>query len=111
MSQITILGLGPGEWKHLTLEAVDALNDYDELWLRTRHHPLVAQLPAQLAIHSFDEWYEEADAFATLYERIAAEVVSLGQREKGVLYAVPGHPSVGESTVMHIRRLAQEAQV
>ena len=111
MSQITILGLGPGEWKHLTLEAVEALNDHHEVWLRTRHHPLVAQMPAHLTIHSFDEWYEEADEFAALYERIGAEVLRLGQREKGVLYAVPGNPSVGESTVGLIRLLADKANI
>lgn len=111
MSQITILGLGPGEWKHLTLEAVEALNDHEEVWLRTRHHPLVAEMPAQLAVHSFDEWYAEADEFALLYERIAKEVLRLGEREQGVLYAVPGNPSVGESTVGLIRLLAKEAQI
>ncbi len=111
MSQITILGLGPGEWKHLTLEAVEVLNDHKEMWLRTRHHPLVEQMPANLTVHSFDEWYEEADEFAPLYERIAKEVVRLGEREQGVLYAVPGNPSVGESTVGLIRLFAQDAQI
>ena len=63
MSQLTILGLGPGEWKHLTLEAVEVLNNHQEIWLRTRHHPLVAQMPSHLTVHSFDKWYEEADDF------------------------------------------------
>ena len=111
MSQLTILGLGPGEWKHLTVEAVEELNKHKEIWLRTRHHPLIAQMPAKLIVHSFDEWYEEADEFALLYERIAHEVVRLAQREQGVLYAVPGNPSVGESTVGLIRTLAKEAQI
>lgn len=111
MPHITILGLGPGEWKHLTLEAVAALNSHAEVWLRTRHHPLVAELPAHLTVHSFDALYDEAEEFAALYQRIAAEVVRLGQRPDGVLYAVPGHPSVGETTVAHVRRIAQEAQL
>lgn len=111
MPQITILGLGPGEWKHLTLEAVAALNSHGEVWLRTRHHPLLTELPAHLSVHSFDALYEEAEEFAALYERIAAEVVRLGQRPEGVLYAVPGHPSVGEATVGQVRRLAQAAEV
>lgn len=107
MAQITILGLGPGEWNHLTLEAVAALNSHNELWLRTRHHPLVAEMPAHLAIHSFDEWYDEADDFASLYQRIAEEIVRLGQRGEGVLYAVPGHPWVGETTVKLVHALAR----
>ncbi len=108
MSQITILGLGPGEWEQLTLEAVAALNSHDALWLRTRHHPLVAQMPGHLDIHSFDAWYDEADEFEGLYTRIAEEVVRLGRRADGVLYGVPGHPWVGESTVRQIVALARQ---
>lgn len=107
MPQITILGLGPGEWKYLTLEASAALSSHHELWLRTRHHPLVAQMPAHLTIHSFDALYEEAETFAPLYAQIAREVVRLGQRPEGVLYGVPGHPWVGESTVGQIVAMAQ----
>ena len=83
MSQITILGLGPGEWKHLTLEAAEVLSNYEHIWLRTRHHPLVEQMSANLTVHSFDEWYEEADEFAPLYERIAKEVVRWEGVKKG----------------------------
>lgn len=102
MAGITILGLGPGEWKQLTLEAAAALNAADELWLRTRHHPLVAEMPAHLIVESFDALYEEADEFGPLYERIADEVLRLGRRQKGVIYGVPGHPWVGESTVRRV---------
>jgi len=35
-------------------------------------------------------------------------VIELGQRPGGVLYAVPGHPSVGEATVEQIRKRAAE---
>ncbi|MGH2542011.1 MAG: MazG family protein, partial [Ardenticatenaceae bacterium] len=108
MPQITILGLGPGEWKHLTLEALAALNSHDEVWLRTRYHPLIEEMPAHLAVHSFDAFYEEAEEFAALYRRIAEEVIRLGRREEGILYAVPGHPWVGESTVFQIVGLARE---
>ncbi len=111
MSQITIVGLGPGEWGQLTLEAGAALTSHSEVWLRTRHHPLVAQMPAHLAVHSFDEWYDESEEFAALYQRVAEEVVRLGQRPEGVLYAVPGHPWVGESTVPQIVALARAAGV
>lgn len=107
MAQITILGLGPGEWDHLTLEAIATLNSHAELWLRTRHHPLVPQMPSHLAIHSFDHWYDEAEEFEPLYRRIAEEIVRLGQRDEGVLYAVPGHPWVGETTVRLVHTLAR----
>src|SRR5688500_17692154 len=111
MAQITILGLGPGEWKHLTVEALAVLEGATELWLRTRDHPLVAEMPAHLTIHSFDGLYEEVGEWDALYRRIAVEVVRLGRREQGVVYAVPGHPSVGETTVRQIVAQAREARI
>ncbi|MDQ4076809.1 MAG: MazG family protein, partial [Chloroflexota bacterium] len=98
----------PGGWGHLTLEGEAVLGGHEEVWVRTREHPIVGEMPARLAVHSFDGFYEEAEHFASLYRRIAAEVVRLGRREEGVLYAVPGHPWVGESTVGQIVALARE---
>lgn len=111
MPHITILALGPSDYHHLTIEAVETLNTHQELWLRTRHHPVVAKLPPHLTLHSFDEVYESSERFANVYERIAERVIELGQREQGVLYAVPGHPFVGESTVQRIVALAKAAQL
>lgn len=108
---ITIVGLGPGG-AHLWTEAARRVfAESQEIWLRTVRHPGVEELTNQtnLKIHSFDAWYDEAADFASLYERIARRVVELGQRTHGVVYAVPGHPSVGEATVALIRRMAQEA--
>lgn len=106
MPHITILGLGPGVFQQLTIEAVETLNTQQELWLRTRHHPVVDNLPSGLTLHSFDEIYEESEDFATVYQRIAERVIELGKRDEGVVYAVPGHPFVGESTVQKIVDLA-----
>jgi tetrapyrrole methylase family protein/MazG family protein len=116
-SGITIVGLGPGGADLWTEAARRTLLSADEVWLRTARHPGVetlirartAQPGAPKATHSFDTWYDEAADFDSLYDRIAAHVVGLGAREAGVVYAVPGHPSVGEATVRRIRSLAVEA--
>ncbi len=105
---VTILGLGPGNPAHLTREAWDLLVAADELYLRTARHPTVAALPAHLSLHSFDDLYETAADFATLYEAIAGQVVALGRRPQGVIYAVPGHPLVGESSVQRILARARQ---
>lgn len=105
---ITILGLGPGNPAHLTREAWDLLVAADEVHLRTARHPTVAALPAHLSLHSFDDLYEAADDFATLYEAIAERVIALGRRPQGVLYAVPGHPLIGESSVQQILARAHQ---
>jgi tetrapyrrole methylase family protein/MazG family protein len=105
---ITILGLGPGDPAHLTREAWDLLVQADEIYLRTVHHPTVAGLPAGLTLQSFDDLYETLDDFAAVYRAIAERIVALGRRPQGVLYGVPGHPLVGESSVQHILILARQ---
>lgn len=105
---ITILGLGPGDPAHLTREAWDVLSQEGEVYLRTARHPTVASLPTHLTVHSFDDLYEALDDFVDLYEKIAERVVALGRRTQGVLYAVPGHPLVGESSVRRILLRARE---
>lgn len=108
---ITILGLGPGDPELLTRRAWRILSEAREVYLRTARHPGVEALPATATYHNFDEWYDRADAFDTLYQQIAAEVVRLGTRREGVIYAVPGHPLVGETTVTHILALAKAQQI
>jgi len=106
---ITIVGLGPGDPRHLTREAWGVLEAAGEVWLRTERHPTVAGLPAGLALHSFDTLYEGAEDFSQVYEAIAAEVLRLGRRPEGVIYAVPGHPLVGETTVARLLLQAEDA--
>jgi tetrapyrrole methylase family protein/MazG family protein len=109
MSQgIWVVGLGPGAPGLLTVEAQQLLASAGEIYVRTRKHPTVAALPPQATIHSFDSIYERAETFEQVYAEIAARIVELGQREQGVVYAVPGHPLVGEASVRHILALAEE---
>jgi tetrapyrrole methylase family protein / MazG family protein len=103
---ITIVGLGPGNPAHLTREAWGHLSTAAEVYLRTSHHPTVAHLPPGLALHSFDDLYESIADFEQVYTRIADQVLELGRRPQGVIYAVPGHPSVGEASVAIIRERA-----
>ncbi|MEE8392563.1 MAG: nucleoside triphosphate pyrophosphohydrolase, partial [Anaerolineae bacterium] len=109
MGTITIVGLGPGDPRHLTREAWQVLKAANKVWLRTEHHPTVAGLPPHLTLHSFDHLYEEAEDFSQVYDAIADEVLQRGQRPEGVVYAVPGHPLVGEATVRKILAQAEEA--
>jgi tetrapyrrole methylase family protein/MazG family protein len=95
---ITIIGLGPGDPSDLTREAWDLLTGASEVYLRTREHPTVAALPEGLTLHSFDYLYEAEEEFPQVYEAITRDVVRLGKRDEGVVYVVPGHPWVGESS-------------
>ena len=108
---VTIMGLGPGSSAHLTREAWQVLQEAGELYVRTRRHPVIGELPAHLAIHDFDGVYEREGDFAAVYEAIARQVIALSARPGGVLYAVPGHPLVGEASVQRILALAREARI
>ena len=98
MPGITLLGLGPGDPGKLTREAWEVLASAGEIWLRTSQHPVVADLPAPLTVHSFDDLYEESGSFDEVYAAIVEKVLELGRRPAGVVYAVPGDPFVAEAT-------------
>jgi tetrapyrrole methylase family protein / MazG family protein len=105
---ITILGLGPGDPELLTRQAWDWLNQTSEVYVRTFQHPTVAGFPTTLEVHSFDELYQNSDAFETVYQKIVDQILQLGRRPGGVTYAVPGHPYVAEATSPEIVRRAKE---
>src|SRR5580765_8425774 len=100
---ITIVGLGPGSPDQLTREAWEVLSQAGEVYARTARHPTLAGLPPELAVKSFDDVYESTPAFEQVYAAIAERVLALGRRPEGVVYAVPGHPAIGEATVGLIR--------
>src|SRR5262245_39253636 len=104
---ITIVGLGPGDPELLTRRAWRVLGESQEVYLRTARHPGIESLPTA-TYHNFDDWYNKAEDFDALYRQIAEEIIRLGQRPEGVVYAVPGHPLVGETTVTLILAKAKE---
>src|SRR6266567_53833 len=112
---ITILGLGPGRWEDLTLQArallERAASDKKPVFFRTLIHPIIEQLKHEipnLRITSFDSFYDEATDWDTLYQRIAQEICTQAEQNPPVLYAVPGHPLIGEASVQIILQQARE---
>jgi tetrapyrrole methylase family protein/MazG family protein len=105
---ITLLGLGPGDPSLLTREAWEILNASKTVHLRTRRHPTVAGLPPHLTLIDFDDIYEAGDAFEAVYARIVDAVMDAA-KGGDVVYAVPGHPLVGEATTPLILQRAAEA--
>jgi tetrapyrrole methylase family protein / MazG family protein len=104
---LTVVGLGPGDSQLLTRAAWEALNAADEIWVRTARHPTVEALP-NLPWRSFDSLYEARDRFEDVYDDIVRRVIELARRPRGVVYAVPGDPHVGEATVEMLRARAAE---
>lgn len=108
---ITVVGLGPGDASLLTVEARDTLAGAAEVWLRTARHPAVAGLPEGPVYQPFDDLYDRLDSFEAVYDAIVARVLALAARPEGVIYAVPGHPLFGESTVRSLRAEAAAAAI
>ena len=106
--KITLLGLGPGDASLLTQQAGQILAAASEVYLRTVQHPTVASFPASIEVHSFDQLYDQLPSFDDVYAHIIDQVLELGRRPQGVLYAVPGHPFVAEATCPEIARRARQ---
>ena len=76
-------------------------------------HPTVEplqQLLPTLSIESFDRLYDESDDWHGLYQQIATEVCDWASLQP-VIYAVPGHPLIGEISVQNILHLARERAI
>ena len=93
--RVTVVGLGPGDARHLTRATVDAIATASHVRLRTGRHPAAAEFPD---VPTYDDWYESADSFDDLYDRIVEDLVLMAASAP-VVYAVPGSPLVAESTV------------
>ena len=104
---IILLGLGPGDPGLITRRAWQILESSPEVYLRTLQHPIVDFLPESIHLHSFDSLYESVETFEALYQQIVEQVLGLGRRPGGVVYAVPGHPLIAETTGPEIVRRAR----
>ena len=107
-ANIFVVGLGPGPFSGVTLGAWQAMKraaDGGAILLRTREHPCVPELAEHFALSTCDDLYEVHADFADVYAAIAERVLqaAVARRSSGggaspVVYAVPGHPWVGERT-------------
>lgn len=108
---IILLGLGPGDPGLVTRQAWELINSAGEIYLRTRRHPVVNSLPGNVRIHSYDHMYETNESYDLIYSQIIDDILRLGRRSEGVIYAVPGHPFIAETTAPEIARRARESQI
>lgn len=110
--QVTIVGLGPGAWETLTLEAVETMRSAGEVYVRTALHPSLQPIRAHLpevTFHDFDDLYSTLPDLGSVYSAITDRLMAEVEAGKRVVYAVPGSPSLGESTVRMLRDRVQAA--
>lgn len=100
---IYLVGLGPGDPTRLPPQAFALLTGGLPVFLRTARHPTLSHPPLQeamasVAVTALDDEYESNRSFEDTYEAIVARVLRAAQDDADLVYAVPGHPLVGETT-------------
>lgn len=98
--KITVIGLGSGSLDSISLGAYKKLHGAQHIYFRTKNHPMVQDLLEEgVLFTAFDPYYDEAENFETTYQRILEELLSAVREFGEIVYAVPGHPRVAETTV------------
>jgi tetrapyrrole methylase family protein/MazG family protein len=113
LAKLIIVGLGPGDPDVLTKAALKTLEAAHTVYLRTAKHPTVPFLPKHLTLEAFDAIYDRSENFAEVYATITAQLLELAASslETPVIYAVPGHPLVGESSVLRLLSAAKAQNI
>lgn len=112
MSEIIIVGLGPGDIGLLTLKTMEVLAEAGTLLLRTEKHPTALDLRRRnISFTSYDYVYEQEATFEAVYSFIAGDCLDKARQYGSVVYAVPGSPLVAEKTVLLIREQAAAAGI
>lgn len=111
-ARIIIVGLGPGNPTQVTVEARRLLTGDFPVYFRTLKHPAAQHYARLIKLRkSFDYLYDDNPDFEQVYRDIAGSLLDAAQKLQTIVYAVPGHPSVGEMTVEKLRRLGRRLGV
>ncbi|WP_394239413.1 nucleoside triphosphate pyrophosphohydrolase [Niallia oryzisoli] len=111
MKKMYIVGLGAGDLNQIPLGVYKLLKSGKPVFLRTKEHPVVAELEKEgFHYQSFDSIYEKNEQFEAVYEEICDTLLSMENFEE-VIYGVPGHPLVAERTVQLLLNRGKEAGI
>ena len=111
MNTVRIIGLGTSDTDKMPLGVYKELKNAKKVFVRTMDHPAVAMLQDEgVEITSFDSYYEREDTFQDTYEEITAALLTAARAED-ILYAVPGHPMVYETTTERLLEAADRGEV
>jgi tetrapyrrole methylase family protein / MazG family protein len=98
--RVVVGGLGPATSDLVTAATLAAIDRIPHRFLRTRRHPSAGIVGLAVA---FDTLYDAAETFDEVYDGVVERLVAAAEEHGEVLYAVPGSPTVAESTVDRLR--------
>ena len=106
---IKIVGLGPGSVESLTIGTLEILKGGKNIYLRTQKHPTVDYLKSiGVRFETYDNKYEEHNNFDDVYRSIAEDLIEKHETYGDIIYGVPGHPLVAETSVKLLINLCEE---
>ncbi|PTI47920.1 MazG nucleotide pyrophosphohydrolase domain-containing protein [Staphylococcus succinus] len=103
---ITIVGLGNYGLDDLPLGIYKYLKKQSTVYTRTLDHPVINELKEAIEFRSFDAQYEAHKSFDDVYESIVKNLIAASEHEN-VVYTVPGHPRVAETTTVKLEAYAK----
>ena len=107
-NKITVVGLGNYGIEDLPLGIYKFLKKQTLVYTRTFDHPVIQDLTMEgINIESFDQEYKNHDAFQNVYEAIVSKLINTA-KENNIVYTVPGHPRVAETTTVYLEQYAQQ---
>ncbi|MBO0995955.1 nucleoside triphosphate pyrophosphohydrolase [Bacillus sp. SD088] len=109
--EITVVGLGSGDLDQLPLGIYKLLKQETQFFLRTKEHPVVAELVEEgFIFESCDDIYEKHGDFASVYDEITQFLLNKAENEP-IVYVVPGHPLIAEKTVQLLLEQAPQRNI
>lgn len=106
-NKITIVGLGNYGVDDLPLGIYKFLKQQTLVYTRTLEHPVIQDLTMEgIQFDSFDQAYQNNQSFEEVYESIVSQLIS-AVNERDIVYTVPGHPRVAETTTVKLEQYAQ----
>lgn len=113
-NSLTIVGLGSGSEDQVTIGIWKKIKQASKVFVRTEDHPMMKLFHDEhITYNSFDYIYEKHSQFPDVYKEIVDTLMEEVQKEAAseVVYAVPGHPMVAESTVQQLITRCEDASI
>ncbi|MBU3158859.1 nucleoside triphosphate pyrophosphohydrolase [Clostridium frigoris] len=109
---IKVVGLGPGSIDSLTIGTLEILKNSKNIYLRTEKHPTVDYLKTLcIEFDTYDNRYEENNNFDDVYRSIAEDLIDKHKLYGDIIYGVPGHPLVAETSVKLLIELCAKNKI
>ena len=111
--KIIIVGLGNYGIDELPFGVYKFLKQHPFVYTRTLDHPVIEILTSEgIVFQSFDEVYESNSGFNEVYEDIVSQLMTKARNsDTDIVYTVPGHPRVAETTTVKLEAHAQQDDI